>query len=258
MTFHKQAGITLVDLLLSMLLGIVVLSGVISIYVAVVKSSSDTLKSSKLNTQLMTIMSVMSNDIRRAGYWNDFISEPQTNPFSQLDDTALEVINSPASNTGYADNTDVNGECIVYAYDENENGVVDADSEYFGFRLLDGVVQMRASGTVTDGDNCNNGVWMDLSDSDLYTITRLTFNPKNSACVDSSEPNGIDDDGANGIDDAGEADCYSLVPAVGSGEITVETRDIEVSLAGVLKSDNSVSMQITQSVRIRNDLIRVR
>ncbi|TLU61446.1 hypothetical protein FE810_14485 [Thalassotalea litorea] len=258
MRLHQQQGVTLIDLILSMALSMVVLGGVLSIYVAVVKSSADTLKSSKLNTQLMSLMSVMSNDIRRAGYWGDFTSAPTINPFNQFGDTALAVINSVNSNALLSENTDANGSCILFSYDENENGAVDEDTEYFGFRLVSGVIEMRVAGTVTDGDSCTNGNWMALSDGDLYTIDKLTFNPKNSQCVDSSEPNRVDDDGMNGIDDAAEANCYNQIPTNGSGDITVETRDIEITVSGALNNDKDVTMEITQSVRVRNDLIRVR
>lgn len=258
MSLGRQQGFSLVDIMLSMMLGVFILGGVVSIYVSTVKSSSDTLKSSKLNTQLMAIMSIMSNDIRRAGYWANFDSDPTINPFNQKNDSALEVIDNLASNTIIASNTNAGGECIVFSYDQNENGIIDADSEYFGYRLQSGTVQMRVNGTVSDGDDCSDGVWLDLSDNDLYAITSLTFNPRNSQCVDSSEPNGIDDDGANGEDDDAEADCYLHTPASGSNETTVETREIEITLAGVLVNDSDVSMEITQSVRVRNDLIRVR
>ncbi|WP_394176743.1 PilW family protein [Thalassotalea litorea] len=258
MSRARQGGFSLVELLVAMVLGMMVLSGITSIYVSTVKSSADTLKSSKLNTQLMTIMSVMSNDIRRAGFWGNFTSQPTLNPFNQLNDTALVIINNVSSDTQITANADTDGQCVLFAYDENENGIVDAATEYFGFRLNAGVAQMRAVGTVTDGDSCNNGVWLDLSDSDLYTITQLTFNPKNSRCIDSSEPNGIDDDGLSSTNDAEEANCYTTVPASGSGVITVETREIEITLAGMLNKDTDVTMAINQSVRVRNDLIRVR
>ncbi|WP_169303136.1 PilW family protein [Thalassotalea mangrovi] len=257
-TKRKSKGFTLVELLLGMFFGIIVLAGATYIYVNVISSSASTLKSSKLNTQLMSMMSIMVNDIRRAGYWSTFTETPSANPFSQQNDTAVEVIASMAADTEITLGSATSGQCITYSYDENENGNVDADSEYFGYRLNSGNIEMRTLGTVTDGDSCNNGTWTVFSDSDLYTITELSFNSNDSACVNTREPDGIDNDGANGIDDDNERDCYSQIPAAGSGDTTVETRDIQITIAAALVADPEVTMSITQSVRVRNDWIRIR
>ncbi|TLU61450.1 hypothetical protein FE810_14510 [Thalassotalea litorea] len=254
----KVKGFTIIELLLGMVFGMIVLSGATYIYVTVVSSSAATLKSSKLNTQMMSMMSIMVNDIRRAGYWSTFTETPSSNPFSQQDDTAIEVINSMSGDTELTLGSTTSGQCITYSYDENENGIVDADTEYFGYRLNNGNVEMRTVGTVTDGDSCNNGTWTVFSDSDLYTITQLSFNSGDSACVNTREPDGQDNDGANGEDDDDERDCYSQVPTAGSGDTTVETRDIEITMRAALVADPEVTMSITQSVRVRNDWIRIR
>ncbi|WP_068545775.1 PilW family protein [Thalassotalea crassostreae] len=257
------SGLTLIELLLAMVLGLIVLSGVIYVYLAVIVSTSDTLKSSKLNSQLMTIMSVVSSDIRRAGYWDNSVDllPPTQNPFNIEDDSLLVITKSMSDNTAITENTDESGTCILYSYDRNEDGDVDdvGDlNEYYGVRLNNGAVQIRANGSVTDSDNCSNGTWQTISDTDLYEITTLTFNPKGSACVNSTEPNGEDspNDADSTIDDDGEADCYSVAPE--TDQITVETREILISLAGQLKSDSEVKAKISQTVRVRNDVVRIR
>ncbi|WP_394176738.1 prepilin-type N-terminal cleavage/methylation domain-containing protein [Thalassotalea litorea] len=255
---RSNKGFTIIELLIGMVIGMFVLSGATYIYVTIIASSASTLKSSKLNTQMMSMMSIMVNDIRRAGYWATFTETPSANPFSQIDDTAVEIINSMASDTQITLGSNASGQCITYSYDENENGSVDADSEYFGFRLNAGNIEMRTAGTVTDGDSCVNGTWTILSDSDLYTITQLSFNSGDSACVNTREPDELDNDGANGEDDDDERDCYSQVPTAGSGDTTVETRDIEITMTAALVTDPEVTMSISQSVRIRNDWIRIR
>jgi type IV pilus assembly protein PilW len=47
------------------------------------------------------------------------------------------------------------------------------------------------------------------------------------------------------------------VPTGGSGNITVETREITITLAGTLTNDTFVRLTQTQNVRVRNDLVRV-
>ncbi|KGJ88255.1 PulJ/GspJ family protein [Thalassotalea sp. ND16A] len=259
---NTLAGFTLIELMLSMVFGLIVLSGLTSIYLAVVTSSSDTLKNTKLNSQLMTIMGIMADDIRRAGYWsNSNLLAPTDNPFNQVDDSRLVIVKSVTDKTKIVEDSNIDGSCILYSYDRDEDGLVDNSSsryEYYGFRLNGGTVQVRSSGSVTQGDSCTNGNWYDLSDDDLYQIDTLTFNPRNSSCANSSEPDGSDSDNDtnNDVDDESEKDCYRVAAA--AGHVTVETREILITLGGSLKNDANVKAQYSQSIRVRNDLVRVR
>lgn len=262
MLIKSNKGFTLVELLVSMVLGLIVLSGVSYIYITVVVSTSETLKSTKLNTQLMTIMSVMVNDIRRAGYWeNSALAPSSQNPFNVEDETILTIF---SSNTLIVDeNTDSNGNCILYTYDKNSNNAVDngaVDNEFFGFRFAKGSnsVQMATNTSLVSHDSCTSSNWSILNEPNLVKITSLTFNPKESECVNSSEPDELDSihDSDSVIDDDDEKDCYTVNPD--TGHVTVETREIVISLAGELVNDSSVKSQITQSVRVRNDVVRIR
>lgn len=253
MKVSKTSGFTLVELLLSIVFGLIVLSGVIYIYISVIVSSSATMKSSKLNTQLMTIMTVMTNDIRRAGFWSNVSDLASENPFNVADDTVVQVFK--ADDTKISENTNENGVCILYSYDEDQDGEVDG-AEYFGFKLLNETVYMRTE-VSGDADTCaTSGDWTELSEARIYKVDSLTFNPGDSACVNSNEPDGIDNDGANGIDDDDERDCYAITP--NSDDVTVETREIEITMSGYLTDDSFVRFNITQNIRIRNDLVRIR
>jgi len=62
-------------------------------YLATYTSTVDTLAASRLNQDVNTVMSIMIGDLRRAGYSASAVSatSPASNPFNQLDLTALEV-----------------------------------------------------------------------------------------------------------------------------------------------------------------------
>ena len=75
--------------------------------------------------------------------------------------------------------------------------------------------------------------------------------------MNTREPDGLDNDGANGIDDAAEADCYDQTPVVGSGDISVETRQITLTLSGASATNPATNANVTQDIRVRNDLVRV-
>lgn len=255
----KQRGLSLIELLISMTIGLIVLGAASSVFVTTVTNSSASIANSRLNQELMTLMSVMVQDIRRAGYWKNAGAAPAQNPFSTADETALTVRPSMAA----PDSDSTFGACILYAYDSNDSGTLESEN-IFGFRLNNGVVQMRLAGSLTNSSHCNNtgDNWGDLTDRNLVNVTNLTFDTADSTapstCLNIREPDGLDNGGDSGVDDDKEFDCYDplSVPTVGSGDITVETRQIAIKVEGQLVGDPDVRVSVTQLVRVRNDLVR--
>jgi prepilin peptidase dependent protein B len=256
---RSQAGLTITELMITIALGMSVISSVLVGYLATYTSSMNTLAGSKLSQELGTMMSVMVSEFRRIGYTSNIKSAnfPTDNAFSVVDMTAMEVFNNMTSNTQQS--ATGSGSCIVYAYDRDEDGVVDA-AELSGFRLNAGTVQMRTAGNTADPDTCatTDNTWVDLTDPGLVTVTELTFDLAGSVCLNTREPNNADDDADGTIDNAEEVDCYDDVPAASSGDITVETRQIAITLTGELTNDAFVNMTLTQNVRVRNEWVRVR
>lgn len=271
-----QSGFTITELLITMALGLSVVGSVLVGYMATYTSSMDTLAASKMNQDMNAVMNLMITEFRRAGYSSDAASasSPTENVFNQPNDTALEVYDTMAGNTelvAAGDGTWTNnfggtptateGSCIVYAYDLDEDGIVDAN-ELGGFRLNAGEVQMRTSGDTTNPDTCSStgNTWTSLTDSNFVTVSALVFNLDDSACLNTREPDGINNDSGedSDTDEADEADCYNTFPVATSGDITVETRQITITLTGNLTADTFVQISLNQDVRVRNDLVRTR
>ncbi|MGD8941355.1 MAG: prepilin-type N-terminal cleavage/methylation domain-containing protein, partial [Gammaproteobacteria bacterium] len=225
-----QLGVSLIELMIGIVISLIILAGVTNIWLTTIMSSSDTLKQSKLNQELTTLMSVMSRDINRAGITGTLdYTNPQTNAFNQPDNTALEVIDNMTNNSQVTfANSATGGSCVVYAYDRDLDGVVDI-AEVVGFRLNNGAVEMRRNVIGTNSDSCAtaDGSWLPVTDNRIITITDLNFAFNNSECINTREPNGVDDDGDVSTDDTAEMDCYTVVPTNGSGDVTVETRQID-------------------------------
>jgi len=250
--------------MISLVAGLIVVGGVTSVYLSTIKSSANTLKQSKLNQELSALMMVMSGDIRRSGIWQgssvDY-ERPQDNPFSASGNTKLTVANiggatvNPFSTTTWPGTS--SGNCILYAYDDSGGGEGTLDnSDILGFKLSTtpwGAVQMRSAGvnTGTDNDLCSTGTWADLTDSEIINIETLTFDLINSACINTAEPNEIDDDGDSATDEADEKDCYTVSPS--SGDVTTETRQVDITVIGSLISDPFTKLEIQQTIRVRND-----
>lgn len=230
----KIGGFTLVELMIGAAVSLVVMAGVANVFVGTVKSSSDTLKSSKLNQDLQAIMNIMTDDVRRAGYWNSLAPTAATpNPFTGTDNLHINA----------------DRDCFLYAYDEDSDGAITIhnpsasptnSNERYGFKLDEGDIKMRRSGEyMTD---CEDGYWERLSDQATEEITELTFTP-GFKCINRDDHTSV------------ASACSSPPAGTESGETLVEVRHISISMTGTLTGDKTVTKKLESSVRIRNDRI---
>ena len=266
-----EQGFTITELLVGLVVGLIVVGGVISVYISTLKTSSATLQSSRLNQEMGAILNIMVNDIRRAGYWGDVdLVAPETNPFNQVvtatpaNTSALRVHSTTDNGVTYVDRTEEatltnrTGSCIIYTYDVSQDGVLDS-SERFGFRWngqASDTLMMR-TGTATGANDCNSSGWQSVTDTGSIEITTLTFSLANSKCLNATEPDGVDEDGGGVVDEFNEFNCYLAAYAPDAGERTMETFQVNITLEANLADDPSVTASMTQSVQVRNYLVRV-
>ena len=252
--YKSEQGFTLIELLISVTIALIISAAIFGIYANSAGTSAAMLKSSKLNQELYSLMLVMSNDIRRAGYWAnpamdmDYFERPQDNPFS-LDETELSLIASAdnyVTNQTKAGNSADEAQCVLYAFDQDGDGTLDKE-EIFGFRLRNNAVEMRIGWDGYDpddstlsviNDDCSLGNWEAVTDANQIRIEELRFTRDKSQCINAAD----------------NTDCYTDAPD--ADEITVETRQVNIALVGELVSDPSVRAKIEQDVRIRNDRVR--
>lgn len=242
-TMRKQAGFTLVEIMISFLLGLIVVGATISIYVLTIRSSSDTIKSTRLNYDLDSVMSLMMNDIRRAGYWGRAVvgANSTANPFT-LDD----VVND-ANDTNLQIPNDT---CVLYTYDADGDGVVDAN-EYYGFKLNGAAIELRLTGSTTS--DCDDGTWEALTISngnEQIEITDLQFSfdpiatpnvPGVTKCLDKTNDTDYD------------STCADA--SLTSGVTAAETRQVNIVISGRVANDTSLTKTLTNTAKVRNDRI---
>lgn len=255
---NEQRGLTLIEILIALLLGIILIGATITVYIITIRGSTDTIRAARLNHDLDSALLLMVNDIRRAGYWGGAIAgaNSQNNPFMAAT-TNVQIHDVDA---------DGESECILYTYDANGSGIntpndltddVDAN-EYYGFRLNNGVVEIRLTGTTTA--DCNDGNWQAMTISDTggesLNITRLEFSfdpiadpdlPTTSKCLNVFS---LDDPLGTLCPDDPDTSAYVAV-----GDRVIETRQINIVIAGQLANDATVTKTVSGSVRIRNDRI---
>ena len=172
---RRQAGASLVELMVGLVVGLVVVLGALAMYVGASKTGRDTVLTNRYNQDLRAVMDIMVSDLRRAGYSG-----------------------GPATNTNIftAAATDVrivgaDRDCILFAYDTTwrgaaaSAGVVDTGLDFSGFRLNNGVVEaLRSTGmTSTNQATCDGLGWEPLNDSRVIVVTDLQFDFGGSSCV---------------------------------------------------------------------------
>ena len=265
-TRKQQAGVTLVELMIGLLVGLIVVAAGTNIFSTSIRGQTDNINLIRLNQDMRAMMDIMARDIRRAGF---VTSDPEANLTS--------LRNNPFFNGVFTDiAVQDEGACIVYAYnrddDVNNDGVTDEtpsavdSNERLGFSLSEGRLRIRLSGATNE--DCSDGSWQNITEPEVE-ITELTFRLTSTPLNVTSMATDTDNDGCyngddqnptvassscktgnygNNLCDTGEA-CNTCT----TGQACLYVRNVAILLTGRLRDDNAVTQTITEQVRVRND-----
>jgi prepilin peptidase dependent protein B len=215
-SYKKSSGFTFVELLAALAINLILFAGLITIFLTNVNHYKNSISNNRLNQQLQTAITLMSNEIRRAGYWSN----------------AQNDLGSPSNNNPYmASGTDITigagNTCILFAYDSNSNGSLPAissssDDERYGYRLNGQTLQARPYGAAF---NCAAAAsaWENITDSNIIQITALTFTLNSSTIL------------------------------TGPGNKGLVQRSVDISITGRLTTNTAVSITVSKHVRLMND-----
>ena len=213
----SHRGMSLVELMVGMAIGLIVTLGAMSMLVQIQSSSWNLQIETRLNQDLRAAADMVARDLRRSAYWGNAISGTQAVGGSGA--TAQNPYAAVSGSTG-------TGMAYRFSRDDIENNVLD-DAEQFGFRLSSGVLQMQTS----------NGVWQDLSDSKNLLVTGFTITPNETTL-----PLG---------------NLCTRVCAPGAPNCpTSQVRSYQIVLAGQAVRDATVTRSMSLAVRVRNDRLQ--
>jgi len=228
---NKQTGFTLIELMIASLLGLIVISATITMYVGTVKASTDTLNSAHLNHDLDAVMTLITNDLKRAGYWGNALigANSLNNPFTiGTANIQTPTVTPPNS-------------CILYSYDSDGNGAVN-DTNLYGFKHTGNTVEMRVSGAAST--NCTDGTWEPLTVGETINVTSLTFTTTNYKCLNVTTALSYD------------TPCADVTTTnLATGAKAVESRQIDITLTGQLVNDTTVTKTLTDTIKVRTDRV---
>lgn len=227
---HKKArGFTLLEVIVSMGIGTILIGGTLSMFVNNTNASNEVLRLTHLNHEMRTVLEIMASDIRKAGFWSNAVTagKNDANPFG-------------------VSKVSADKKCILYSYDSNNgNNTVDT-AEKYGFRLNGNDVESRLN-----GNNCaTTSAWDTLSDSTQVEITSLKFTSTVKCTNISTSP--IED---CSINEAGTLVTGAVNPS--AKDVLVKMQSIKISLSGKLVTDNNVRLQLTDTITLKNDTVKL-
>lgn len=214
-----QAGVSLVELLVGLTIGLVITGAGLTALVAHLRESRALIAQSRLMQDLRATTDLIARDLRRAGYWGDAGSgvwqrgsaaTAAANPYA-----ALATTDAPITSIS-----------LRYSRDTVENGVLDSN-EQFGFRLRNGALEAQLGAAP----------WQTLTDATSMRITRFSLVPTAQTITL-------------------EGTCHAPCPAASSTcppQLRVRGLTVTVSAEGV--APTTPERTVRTQVRLRNDEI---
>lgn len=225
----SQRGLSVVELLVGVAIGLVLLAGAITLFVRNMGSSRQMLLEARINQDMRAAADLIARDLRRAGYWENAVS----GTIASGAGTATAA-NAYSAITGTFNAT--SGQ-IEYSYARDTNDALN-NNEQFGFRLNNGVIQMKTSGTPT---------WQDVTDPSAVTITNFTI-----ARAETVMP----------VGDRCLRGCNTVPPPMPSASSAacpnppaITVRRFDFVMEATAPSDATIRRTLREAVRVRNDQV---
>ncbi len=155
---HHQKGFGLIELMVTILIGMIIMSGLVAIATATFGANTNQMRTAQLNFELRSVVDTLARDLRRAAY-----NGTQNNP---LNTTQSAITPSPT------------GDSITFSYREND---ADAALRTFTYSLGNdngvGFISLQIDG----------GAAQRLTDSSRTNISTFTVQPTSTFSVESCD-----------------------------------------------------------------------
>jgi type IV pilus assembly protein PilW len=218
MRASTHRGLTLVELMVGLALGLLIVAIATSLLVSRIREHRAMLLEARLMQDLRTAADLVARDLRRAGYWGEAnaavarhgLGALQANPYTAM---------SPSSGASDAVS-------FRYSRDNTENHNLDSN-EQFGFRLRAGVVEMLLG----------SGSWQALTDSGTLVVTAFSVTPTVQEIS---------------LLDFCAKECLPAGAACGPKQ---QVRSLALAVTGHAATDVDMVRTLRSQVRLRNDAV---
>ena len=158
MKFVRQRGVGLIELMISLTIGMIVIAGALSMVSSTFGANASQMKMSRLNNELRMAMSSITRDMRRTGHNNWTIAQLTAGVYTPSPQPASVFTVTSGS------------ESVVMHYDENADGAYPTTepTETYSFRFNNNTIETRV-GTATSAS------WSAIVDPSVIQITTFTI-----------------------------------------------------------------------------------
>lgn len=234
---RAQRGFSLVELMVSIIAGLLVTAAVLAFTVGSVRSNAEFVTATRLTQELRNVIDFSSRELRRAGYDQDYLSQISrlAGSTDQSDFSPILLEDSPT--------------CVIYAYDRDPGnpGQVDEDNgELRALRIVDvggvGVIEAATTDATNTSIACDDdpadystypatcvGPWCALTDNRVLDITEFQINDLSP----------------------------DVISASGTASLPLRIREFGLLVEGNLLGNPDVSRTLQSRVRVRADCLRV-
>ncbi|GAB3103451.1 hypothetical protein GCM10027159_30440 [Lysobacter terrae] len=244
----RQTGFSLVELMVSLVAGMIVVGAVLAFTVSSVRANSEFTRSTKLTQELRNVNDHLVDELRRAGYDENAMDYVASNSSTDVSPFAPIYLEKTAG-----------ANCIKYAYDREPGtpGAIDqANSEIRAIRRAIATIGGRnigvievAESTATVNPSCD-GAQPDYSAYPPTCNTASGWCPLSDPRVLDVQTFTIDDTAAAGVSHGIQEIAAS------TGFMPLRIREYRLNLTGVLVSDSTISRSVQSNVKVRSDCLR--
>lgn len=233
MSAKRVDGFGLIELMVSIVIGLIVMTGIISLVVATLRANTENLEMTRLNQEMRSVMQLVTRDLRRGGYTQQAIRDFGSGNQSNNDFTGIRVFDG-STELDYADSgiTEADpADCVLFSYDSDGNGDAEA-GEFRGFKYdaANNAIRAKVSGNASDADCADGtGTWETLTDTATVQVNEFAITTRNGNAVP------------------------VMTDSAGNPVLTI--RELVISLDAQLAEDDGVRRTMRETVRVRNDLL---
>lgn len=147
----RQHGFSLVELMISIVIGMLVVNGALIVYSSTYGANSSQMRLSRINNDLRMAMTQITRDLKRS----------QSKNWPAYDWYTDDEVNFISDGGGLANAPAVTGSTISVSYDDDSDGTPTT----YQYQLSGGAIQGKIG----------SGAWTNITDPNVVTITAFTI-----------------------------------------------------------------------------------
>lgn len=230
-----QQGLSVIELLIGVAVGLFILSGALFIFSDHIKNNRRLVLETQVNQDMRAAADLIARDLRRAGYWGDSTAavtppHPATAAASSPYAAVYPAASAASSFTTYSYSNAIPA--------STENNALD-NAENYGFRLSSGELQFQKG----------SSNWQAITDIKSLTVGNFTVTPVHK-CVPLQQ---YCTGGSSSTCGACTVDASGCPTAACATCPFIKVRSYNIALQGTSTTDPTVTRSLQETVRVRNE-----